>query len=160
MSGAGAPELVIQSGYVLVHDVQASGDAESNIRGDSAMHNQRPETGHATFLPDTRRLRAYLEQLVDYLDDSSLRATLNLMICEARGAIHKQRALIASEQRGGRDTVARTEELRELEAVQAELLALCARHSEDDLVSHDPQGRHQRALAQEPVRHLSVVLAT
>lgn len=124
------------------------------------MPNQRPETGHAIILSDTRRLRAYLEQLIDYLDDSSLRATLKLMTCEARGAIHKQRALIALEQRQGRDTVGRTVELGELERVHAELVALCARHAEDDLVSHDQQRGHQRPLAQDAARHLSVVLAT
>ena len=128
------------------------------------MHNQRPETGHATFLSDTRRraLRAYPDQLVDNLDDSSLRATLKLMSCEARGAIQKQRALIASEQRDGRNSAERTNELRELETVYDQLIALCARQTEaeEELTSQDSQNRYQRPLAQEPVRHLSVVLAT
>ena len=90
------------------------------------MH-QRPGTG--TFLSDTRRraLRAYLDQLVDHLDDSSLRATLKLMICEARGAVHKQRGLIALERLEGRDTAGRTAELRELKTAQEQLLAHCAR---------------------------------
>ena len=126
------------------------------------MHNQRQETGYASFSSDTRRraLRAYLDQLVDHLDDSSLRATLKLMICEGRSAIHKHRTLIASEQRDGSDTAGRTAELRELETVQAELVALCAHHTEEDLASHDPHSVPQRPQAQEPVRHLSVVLAT
>ena len=126
------------------------------------MHNQRRESDHATFLSDTRRRaqRAYLDQLVDHLDDSSLRAALKLMICEGRSAIHKQRALLASEQRDGRDTARRTSELRELETVQAELVALCARHTEEDRASHDPNRLPQRPQAQEHVRHLSVVLAT
>ena len=126
------------------------------------MHNQRRESDHAIFLSDTRRraLRAYLDQLVDHLDDSSLRATLKLMICEGRSAIHKQRTLIASEQRAGNDTAGRTAELRELETVQAELVTLYTRHTEEDLASHDPHSLPHRPQAQEQVRHLSVVLAT
>lgn len=129
------------------------------------MRNQRPETGHATFLSDSRRraLRAYLDQLVDHLDDSSLRATLKLMICEARGAIHKQRALIVSERRNGCDTAGRTTELRELESVHDQLVALSARHAEAEdgfVAPQDSQNHYQRPLAHEPARHLSVVLAT
>ena len=61
-------------------------------------------------------LRAYLDQLIDNLDDSSLRATLKLMICEARGAIRKHQELIALERLDRRDTAGRTDRLRELGA--------------------------------------------
>ena len=63
-------------------------------------------------------LRAYLDQLIDNLDNSSLRATLKLMICEARSAIRKHQELIALERLDRRDTAGRTDRLRELETVQ------------------------------------------
>ena len=117
------------------------------------MHNQRLETGHVTYWSGIRTstLRAYLDQLVDNLDDSSLRATLKLMICEARSAIHERRRLTSLEARDGRESSAQTDELRELETMHDQLVALYRRYTdgEDDLM-----------LAHEPVRRLSVVLAT
>jgi hypothetical protein len=95
-------------------------------------------------------LRAYLDRLIDNLDDSSLRATLKLMICEARGAIRKHQDLIALERLDRRDTAGRTDRLRELETVQALLTAIYARHAESEDEGMDDIAP-QAARAQEPV---------
>lgn len=83
------------------------------------MHNQWRETGHVT----VSAMPAYLAELIGILDYSTLHATLRLMISESRGAIHRQRELIALERLDGRDIAGRTEELRELETVQDQLVA-------------------------------------
>ena len=94
------------------------------------MHNHRPRTGHAP----ASALRAYMDKLVNSLDDSTLRATLLLMISETRRAIHKQRRLIALERLDGRDTTGRFDELRDLEAAQVELITNSAEYTANNEV--------------------------
>ena len=79
-----------------------------------------------------RDLRAYLDRLIDTLDNSSLRAVLKLMICETRGAVLKQQQLIALERLDGREAAGRTDRLRELETVQHELTAVYASQAESE----------------------------
>ena len=106
------------------------------------MHSKRLRVDHADAgLPNTRArdLRAYLDRLIDTLDDSSLRAVLKLMICETRGAVLKQQQLIALERLDGREAAGRTDRLRELETVQHELAAVYASQveSEDEGMDED-----------------------
>ena len=100
------------------------------------MHSQRLAIGRVTHLPDarSRALRAYLDQLADNLDDSSLQAALKLMMCETRGAIQMQRGQIALERLQGRDTAERLDMLRELETMHEQLVAFYIRDmdAEDD----------------------------
>ena len=91
------------------------------------MHNPRAGNGQAS----VSALRVYLGELVGKLDDSTLRATLQLMIGETRSAIHKQRGLIALERLDGRNTAGRIDELRDLEAAQNELITLSAQDAAD-----------------------------
>jgi hypothetical protein len=109
-------------------------------------------------------LRAYLDQLVDTLDDSSLRAVLKLMICETRGALCKQQQLIALERLDGREAGGHMQQLRELEAAHKQLTAVYASHvaSEDD--STDDHGIDEDAAPvwriEEPVHAASTRTAT
>ena len=75
------------------------------------MHSKRLRVDQADAGSSTMRardLRAYLDRLIDTLDDSSLRAVLKLMICETRGAVLKQQQLIALERLDGREAAGRT----------------------------------------------------
>ena len=78
-------------------------------------------------------LRVYLDQLISSLDESSLRATLKLMIFESRGAIHKHQGLIALERLGGRNTAGRLDQLRDLETVRDQLMAVYANYTNNEL---------------------------
>jgi hypothetical protein len=119
------------------------------------MQSNRLRAADAAAGPPERRaadLRLHLERLIDELDESSLRATLKLMLAEARGAIRKKQSLIALERLDGRDTADRVTRLRELESMQDELMAAYARHvpSEDDFMvdGNEPAA----ALQGEPAR--------
>ena len=101
------------------------------------MHSNRLRVEQADAgLSNTRatELRAYLDQLIDTLDDTSLRAVLKLMISETRGAVCKQQQLIALERLAGREAGGRMQRLHELETVHTQLTAVYASHvaSEDD----------------------------
>ena len=98
------------------------------------MQSQGLDGGRVTCLSitSTLKFRAYLDQLVDKLDHTSLQAALKLMICEKRGVIQEQRRQIALERLDGRDIVGRTEELREQETLHDELVALCTRNCESE----------------------------
>jgi hypothetical protein len=101
------------------------------------MHSNRLRVEQADAgLSNTRatELRAYLDRLIDTLDDSSLRAVLKLMICETRGAVCKQRQLIALQRLDGRAAGGHMQRLRELEAAQKHLTAVYASNvaTEDD----------------------------
>lgn len=89
-------------------------------------------------------LRLYLERLIEHLDNTSLRATLRLMIEEASGAVRRQEGLIALERLDGRDTARRLDRLRDLRRVRDELNAAYARSidTEDPLTieSEDNSG--------------------
>jgi hypothetical protein len=85
-------------------------------------------------------LRAYLDRLIDNLDDSGLRAVLKLMICEARGAVCRQQQLIALERLDGREAAGRMQRLRALEAAQKQLTAVYASHVESENEGADDQG--------------------
>lgn len=106
-----------------------------------------------------RDLRAYLDRLIDTLDDSSLRAVLKLMICEGRGAVLKQQQLIALERLDGREAAGRTDRLRELETVQHELTAVYATHAASDDEGLD-EGGLQVSPVEEPVRGAPTRMAT
>jgi hypothetical protein len=106
-----------------------------------------------------RDLRAYLDRLIDNLDDSSLRAVLKLMICEGRGAVLKQQQLIALERLDGREAAGRTDRLRELEAVQHELTAVYAIHAESEDEDLDEDGP-QVSPVEEPVPGAPTRMAT
>jgi hypothetical protein len=96
------------------------------------MHSKRRPAAQAGITMPTRRaaeLRAWLDRLVDNLDDSSLRAALKLMLCEAHGAIRRQHGLIELERLDGRDISGRTDRLRELELVHEQLSTLYASHA-------------------------------
>ena len=84
--------------------------------------------------PDRRAsdLRLHLARLIDQLDESSLRATLKLMLAETRGAIRRKQGLIALERLDGRDTAARIDRLRELESAEDALMAAYTRQIESD----------------------------
>ena len=75
-------------------------------------------------------LRRHLDRLIEELDDSTLRATLQLMIAEARGAVSRQEGLIALERLEGRDTSPRMDRLRELRSVQKDVMAVYAGQTE------------------------------
>ena len=95
------------------------------------MQSNRLRAATAAAGPPDRRaadLRLHLARLVDALDESSLRATLTLMLAEAEGAVRGKRSLIALERLDGRDTADRVAELRALESLQDELTAAHARH--------------------------------
>jgi hypothetical protein len=99
------------------------------------MHSKRlrVDQGDAGLLSmRARDLRAYLDRLIDTLDDSSLRAVLTLMICEGRSAVLKQQQLIALERLDGREAAGRTDRLRELETVQQLLTAVYAAHADGE----------------------------
>ena len=106
-----------------------------------------------------RDLRAYLDRLIDTLDDSSLRAVLKLMICEGRGAVLKQQQLIALERLDGREAAGRTDRLRELETVQHELTAVYATHAESEEEDLD-EGEPQVSPVEEPVPGAPTRMAT
>jgi hypothetical protein len=126
------------------------------------MHSKRLRVDHADAgLPNMRArdLRAYLDRLIDTLDDSSLRAVLKLMICETRGAVLKQQQLIALERLDGREAAGRTDRLRELETVQHELAAVYASQAEsedEDLDGDAPPA----SLVEEPVLGARTAMAT
>jgi hypothetical protein len=109
------------------------------------MHSERlrvDQTDAGLSIMRVSDLRAYLDRLIDNLDDSSLRAVLKLMICEGRSAVLKQQQLIALERLDGREAAGRTDRLRELETVQHELTAVYAIHGEsedEDLDEDAPQ---------------------
>ena len=128
------------------------------------MHGPRPGISHAAAFSRMpwATVRSYVDQLVDNLDDSSLQAVFKLMLSEIDAAILKQRGLIALQRLDGRDTSRRTEQLRELEMVQDQLVTLYARYADtaDDLEPLDATAVYPRPLAQAPVRHLSILLAT
>ena len=115
--------------------------------------------------PDRRApdLRLLLDRLIDELDDSSLRATLTLMLCEARDAVRKQQGLIALERLEGRDTAGRIAQLRELESVQDALMAVYTGQipSEDDFTEdqNEPLGQPPRR-PDTPVRSAAICTAT
>ena len=96
------------------------------------MQSNRPQ---AVAGPRAADLHLRLEQLIAELDESSLRATLTLMLAETRDAIRKKQSLIALERLDGRDTADRIARLRELESLQNELMATYTRHvpPEDDV---------------------------
>src|SRR3990170_552287 len=131
------------------------------------MHSTRLRVEQADAgLSNTRvtDLRAYLDQLVDTLDDSSLRAVLKLMISESRGAVHKQQQLIALERLVGREAAGRMDRVRELEAAQKQLTTLHASHAGSEDESLDDQGMDEDALplwrVEEPVHGASTRTAT
>jgi hypothetical protein len=115
--------------------------------------------------PDMRAadLRLHLERLIDELDDSSLRATLKLMLCEARGAVRKQQGLIALERLEGRDTAGRIARLRELQSVQDALMVAYTGQipSEDDFTEDQNEPLAQPPLRPDtPVRNAAIGTAT
>jgi hypothetical protein len=131
------------------------------------MHSSRLRVEQADAgLSNTRAtdLRAYLDQLVDTLDDSSLRAVLKLMISESRDAVRKQQQLIALERLVGREAAGRMDRLRELEAAQKQLTTLYASHAESEDEGLDDQGMDDGALpmwrVEEPVRGAPTRMAT
>ncbi|HZX82338.1 MAG TPA: hypothetical protein VFF19_02150 [Reyranella sp.] len=85
-------------------------------------------------------LHLRLERLIDALDESSLRATLKLMLAETRGAIRQKQSLIALERFDGRDTADSVACLHELERLQDELTAAYARRvpPDDDTIDDEP----------------------
>jgi hypothetical protein len=100
------------------------------------MHSNQLRTcqaGTTSSGMQAKDLRLYLDQLINNLDESSLRATLKLMICESLGAIHKQQGLIALERMGGRNTAGRLDQLRELKTVQNQLVAVDASYTDNEL---------------------------
>ena len=131
------------------------------------MHSTRLRVEQADAgLSNTRvtDLRAYLDQLVDTLDDSSLRAVLKLMISESRGAVRKQQQLIALERLVGREAAGRMDRLRALEAAQKQLTTLYASHAESEDEDLDDQDMDDGALpmwgVEEPVHGASTRTAT
>ena len=112
-------------------------------------------------LTNTRaqELRAYLDRLIDTLDDSSLRAVLKLMICETRDAVCKQQQLIALERLDGREAGGRMQRLRELEAAQKQLTTVYASQaeSEDEGLDEDAP---PASLVEEPVLGARTAMAT
>jgi len=118
------------------------------------MHSNRLGVEQADACLSTARateLRAYLDRLVDTLDDSSLRAVLKLMICETRGAVCKQQQLIALERLDGRAAGGRMQRLYELETAHKQLTAVYASHvaSEDD--GTDDEGLEDSEAQMSPV---------
>lgn len=109
-------------------------------------------------------LRVHLDRLIDTLDDSSLRAVLKLMICEARGAVCQQQQLIALERLDGREPAGRMQRLRELEAAQKQLTAVYASHVESEDEGADGQGIDEDAAPvsrlEEPLHGASTRPAT
>jgi hypothetical protein len=131
------------------------------------MHSTRLRVEQAdAALSNTRvtGLRAYLDQLVDTLDDSSLRAVLKLMISETRGALCKQQQLIALERLDGRDAGGRMQRLQELEGTHKQLTAVYASHvaSEDDGTDDDGLDEDAAPVSrnEEPVQGASTRTAT
>jgi hypothetical protein len=129
------------------------------------MHSNRPRTCEASTASSGGQatdLRVYLDQLINSLDETSLRATLKLMICERRGAIHKQQGLIALERLGGRNTAGRLDQLRELKTVQDQLVAVYASYTDAEL-DVAPEGSlhgHQLGQANKQVRSALMGVAT
>ena len=126
------------------------------------MHSNRLRVEQADAgLSNTRatKLRVYLDQLVDTLDDSSLRAVLKLMISESRAAVRKQQQLIALERLDGRAVGGRMQRLRELEAAQKQLTAVYASQagSEDEGLDGDAP---LASLVEEPVLGARTAMAT
>ena len=126
-------------------------------------------------LPPDRRaaeLRLHLARLIDALDNSSLRATLQLMLAETRGAVRKKQSLIALERLDGRDTADRVAQLRALESLQDVLTAAYVRHvpAHDDVTAEGnetsaPETPHQdvangTATPPLPCAFRDVVIAT
>jgi hypothetical protein len=108
-------------------------------------------------------LRLYLDRLIEQLDDSSVRATLKLMIWESRGAIARQEGLIALERLGGRDTTARMGRLRELRSVQDDLMAVYTGRLDvdDDFATQDGEASQVAPPgAKQPVRSAAPCTAT
>ena len=131
------------------------------------MHSKRlrvgPTDGGLSITRATN-LRAYLDQLVDNLDNSSLRAVLKLMISKSHGAVRKQQQLIALERLVGREAAGRIDRLRELEAAQKQLTALYASHAESEDEGTDDHGLDEGApplwYAEEPMHGASARAAT
>ena len=126
------------------------------------MHSNRLRVEQANAdLTNTRPqdLRAYLDRLIDTLDDSSLRAVLKLMICETRDAVCRQQQLIALERLDGREAGGRMPRLRELEAAQKQLTAVYASQaeSEDERLDGDEP---PASLVEEPVLGARTAMAT
>ena len=104
-------------------------------------------------------LRAYLDRLIDTLDDSSLRAVLKLMICETRDAVCRQQQLIALERLDGREAGGRMPRLRELEAAQKQLTAVYASQAESEDEGLDGDAP-PASLVEEPVLGARTAMAT
>ena len=111
------------------------------------MHSKQLHTCEATAASGMQGtdLRVYLDQLINHLDESSLRATLKLMICESHGAIHKQQGLIALERLGGRNTAGRLDQLRDLKRMQDQLVAVYASYTDTE-----PNVAPERVTARSP----------
>jgi hypothetical protein len=131
------------------------------------MHSNRLRVEQADAgLSNTRatKLRVYLDQLVDTLDDSSLRAVLKLMISESRAAVRKQQQLIALERLVGREAAGQMDRLRELEAAQKQLTAVYASHAESEDEGTDDQGMDEGASppwrVEDPLQGASTRTAT
>jgi hypothetical protein len=129
------------------------------------MHSKRLRVEQADAdLSNTRAtdLRAYLDRLIDNLDDSSLRAVLKLMICETRGAVCKQQQLIALERLDGRDAGGRMQRLRELEAAHKQLTAVYASQAESEDEDDQDMDEDERPVSrvEGPVHGASTRTAT
>ena len=103
-------------------------------------------------------LRVHLDRLIDTLDNSSLRAVLKLMICEARGAVCQQQQLIALERLDGREPAGRMQRLRGLEAAQKQLTAVYASHVESEDEGADGQGIDEDAAPVSRLRRTSATV--
>ena len=98
------------------------------------MHGKRTcEAAAASSGRQGTDLRVYLDQLINHLDESSLRATLKLMMGESCGAIHRQQGLIALERLGGRNTAERLDQLRDFKRMQDQLEAVYASFTDTEL---------------------------
>ena len=96
-------------------------------------------------------LRLYLERLIEHLDDTSLRATLRLMIQEASAAVRRQEGLIALERLDGRDTARRLDRLRDLRRVRDDLTAAYPRSIDTEVTPTTKSEDNSGEAATEPL---------
>jgi len=117
------------------------------------MHSKQLHTCEATAASGMQGtdLRVYLDQLINHLDESSLRATLKLMICETRGAIDKQQGLIALERLGRRNTAGRLDQLGDLKRMQDQLVVAYASFTDPELDVAPEESLHGHPVGQAKV---------
>jgi hypothetical protein len=129
------------------------------------MHSKRLHPTEATTASSEvrgRNLRVHLDKLINQLDESTLRATLKLMICESGVAIRRHQGLIALESLGGRNTAPQMDKLRELRTVHDQVFTVYAGRTdtEDDVALQESPHCQPLVGSNQPVRTTLLGVAT